>query len=436
MNQQAKLYIMAVVSLSLVPVALYAPQLKLEPSYFILVLAFAVLAFVAEIFEIAIAKSSHRVSTAITLYCAVLFIGGPPAIIWAILLGTLPAEMVLRSSWLPKRPFDFLARVGFNTSQLLLCGWLAIETYKFLGGHAPPYLTVTDYLPLAIAFTAYTTTNTILVSGIITLTQRTNFIYFLKFKLKNLLWHFLALGVLSILIAVVYSVSPWNTSLVLIPLVLVHIALRGYMKLRQESQRTIEKMVQMLHKRDLYTGEHSEAVAQLAVKIAQELQLPEDQIELVRLGALVHDIGKVAIPDKILNKPGALSPGERALVEQHTVVGYELLKNLEMYREVAPLVKYEHERWDGTGYPERLSAEQIPLGARIIHVADVYHALISDRPYRRAQGRPDHYEPAEAVRMIQEMSGRHFDPQVVDALVRVIAAEIQEPIWSSFGRFS
>ncbi|MCS6937249.1 MAG: HD-GYP domain-containing protein [Candidatus Bipolaricaulota bacterium] len=436
MDKRAKLYIGAVVLLSLVPVALYAPQFKLELSHLALILIFAILAFLAEIFEIAVVRSTHSVSTSITLYCAALFIGGPPTIIWAILLGTLPAEILLRSNYLPGRPFDFLARVGFNTGQLLLCGWVAIETFKFLGGHAPPYPTVADYIPLAVAFTSYTTINTVLVSGIITLTQRTNFIYFLKFKLKHLLWHFLALGVLSILIAVVYSVSPWNTVLVLIPLVLVHIALRGYMKLRQESQRTIEKMVQMLHERDRYTGEHSEAVADLSVKLAKELQLPEDQIETIRLAALVHDIGKVAIPDHILNKPGPLTPGERALVEQHTVIGYELLKNLEMYHEVAPIVKYEHERWDGTGYPERLRADQIPIGARIIHVADVYHALISDRPYRRSQGKPEHYEPAEAVRIIQEMSGRYFDPQVVDALVRVIAAEIQEPIWSSFGRFS
>lgn len=436
MNKWAKLYIGAVVLLSLIPVVLYAPQFKLDPSHLVLILIFAVLAFFAEIFEIAVVRSTHGVSTSITLYCAALFIGGPPAIIWAILFGTLPAEIVLRSHYLPKRPFDFFARVAFNTSQTLLCGWLAIETFKLLGGHPPPYPTTSSFLPPTLAFAVYEIANTALVSGIITLTQRTNFTYFLKFKLKNLLWHFLALGVLSILIAVVYSVSPWNMTLVLIPLVLVHIALRGYMKLRQESQRTIEKMVQMLHERDHYTGEHSEAVADLAVKLARELQLPEDQIELVRLAALVHDIGKVAIPDDILNKPGPLTPGERALVEQHTIVGYELLKNLEMYREVAPLVKYEHERWDGTGYPERLKGDQIPIGARIIHVADVYHALTSDRIYRRSQGKPDHYEPAEAVRIIQELSGHHFDPQVVDALVRVIAAEIQEPIWSSFGRFS
>ncbi len=436
MSSRAKLYILAVVSLSLVPITLYAPRFQFEPSHLTLVLFFAILAFLAEIFEIEITRRHHSVTTSVTIYCAILFIGGPSTLIWTILLGTLSSEVVLRSHYLPKSFFDFFSRVGFNVSQLLLSSWIAIEVFKLMGGHSPPYQSLSDYVPLALAFSGYATANTALVSGIISITQRTNFTYFLKFKLQNLFWHFLALGVLSILIAVVYSVSPWNTALVLIPLMLVHVALRGYMKLRRESQRTIEKMVQMLHERDRYTGEHSAAVADLAVKLAQELQLPEDQIETIRLGALVHDIGKVAIPDNILNKPGALNAAERALVEQHTIVGFELLKNLEMYREVAPLVKYEHERWDGQGYPERLKGEQIPLGARIIHVADVYHALISDRPYRESQGKPRHYEPAEAVRIIQEMSGRHFDPQIVDALVRIIAQELKEPIWSSFGRFS
>jgi putative two-component system response regulator len=107
-----------------------------------------------------------------------------------------------------------------------------------------------------------------------------------------------------------------------------------------------------------------------------------------------------------------------------------------MYSEATQLVKYEHERWDGSGYPEGLKGEQIPLGARIIHVADVYHALTSDRPYRESQGKPSHYEPAEAVRIIQAESGRQFDPKVVEALVRVISDEINEPLWFSSGRFS
>lgn len=436
MNLRARLYIGTVMLLGLVPFVLYVPQFQLEPLYFTLTLFFAILAFLAEIFEIEIARRHHSVTTSVTLYCAVLFIGGPSTMLAAILLGTLSAEVVLRWHYLSKNVLDFFYRVGFNVSQFMLSGWLAIEVFKLTGGHTPPYNSPNEYLPLALAFITFAIANTALVSGIITLTQRINFTYFLKFKLQNLFWHFLALGVLSILIAVVYAEAPWNTLLVLIPLVLVHIAMRGYMKLRQETQRTIEKMVQMLHERDPYTAEHSEGVADLAEEIARELALPEDQIEIIRIAALVHDIGKVAIPDGILNKPGPLNPSEWALVKQHPVIGADLLKNLEMYRDAAQIVKYEHEHWDGAGYPEGLKGEQIPIGARIIHVADVYHALTSERLYREPQGRPSHYEPAEAVQMIQELSGRHFDPVVVDALIRVVAVKIKEPIWSSFGRFS
>jgi putative nucleotidyltransferase with HDIG domain len=282
----------------------------------------------------------------------------------------------------------------------------------------------------------FTITNLILVSWILHLTDRIRFSKLVMFKLRNLPFQVMAIGIIAILVAVVYAQAPWQTLLVLIPAVGVHITLRGYTKLRREAQRTIETMVKMLHERDPYTAEHSEEVADLAEKIARDLGLPEDQIETIRAAALVHDIGKVGIPDTILNKPGPLDEPEWQLIKKHTLIGFDLLKNLEMYSEAAQLVKYEHERWDGSGYPEGLKGEQIPLGARIIHVADVYHALTSDRPYRESQGKPSHYEPAEAVRIIQAESGRQFDPKVVEALVRVISDEINEPLWFSSGRFS
>ncbi len=276
----------------------------------------------------------------------------------------------------------------------------------------------------------------ILVSGILHLTQRIRFLKLATFNIRHLPFQVLAIGIISILTAVVYAQAPWQTLLVLIPAVGVHLTLRGYTKLRRETQRTLETLVHMLHEHNPYTAEHSEEVADLAEKIAREMELPEDQIETIRLAARVHDIGKVAIPDSILNKRGPLDDSEQQLIKQHTVIGFDLLKNLEMYSEAAQLVKYEHERWDGSGYPDGLKGEQIPLGARIIHVADVYHALTSDRPYRESQGLPPHYEPAEAVRIIQSQSGRQFDPKVVEALVRVISDELKEPLWFSSGRFS
>jgi len=432
MSWQAKVYIWVVVLASLVPLGLYLPQLYL-PHYFILIAAS--LAFLADIFEVEVALR-HRISMSEVIYCAVLFIDGPSAMMWSTVLGTLPAEIILRWRYLKDGAATFISRVAFNTSQILLSGWAAILIFQRLDGHAPPYASLTELIPPTLAYVGYTVTNTVLVSGILSLTQRISFTKLVTFKIHTLPFQVLAIGVISILVAVVYVQAPWQTLLVLIPAVGVHLTLRGYTKLRRETQRTLETIVHMLHEHDPYTAEHSERVADLAEKIARELELPEDQIETIRTAARVHDIGKVAIPDSILNKRGPLDDSDWQLVKQHTIVGFDLLKNLEMYSEAAQLVKYEHERWDGTGYPEGLKGEQIPLGARIIHVADVYHALTSDRPYRESQGLPRHYEPVEAVRIIQSQSGRQFDPKVVEALVRVISDELKEPLWFSSGRLS
>jgi putative nucleotidyltransferase with HDIG domain len=433
MNWQAKLYVWSVVLLGLVPIGLYLPQLS--PAHISLVLIAAILAFLADIFEVEVTPK-RLISISEIVYCSVLFIAGPPAMIASVLGGTLPAEIVLRWHRLRQDPSYFFSRVAFNTSQILLSCWVAILILQVLGNHSPPYNSILEVVPLALSYAGFTTTNSILVSEILHLTQRIKFTKLLPFRLRNLPFQVMAIGIIAILVAVVYAQAPWQTLLVLIPAVGVHITLRGYTKLRREAQRTIETMVKMLHERDPYTAEHSEEVADLAEKIARDLGLPEDQIETIRAAALVHDIGKVGIPDTILNKPGPLDEPEWQLIKKHTLIGFDLLKNLEMYSEAAQLVKYEHERWDGSGYPEGLKGEQIPLGARIIHVADVYHALTSDRPYRESQGKPSHYEPAEAVRIIRSESGRQFDPKVVEALVRVISDEINEPLWFSSGRFS
>lgn len=433
MDWRAKFYVWSVVLLSLAPLGLYLPQLSL--AHISLVFIAAVLAFLADIFEVEL-MPKRTITISEIIYCAVLFIAGPSAMIASVLGGTLPAEIVLRWHRFRQDPSYFFSRVAFNTSQILLSCWVAILILQVLGNHSPPYNSILEVVPLALSYAGFTTTNSILVSEILHLTQRIQFSKLVTFNIRNLPFQVMSIGIIAILVAVVYAQAPWQTLLVLIPAVGVHITLRGYTKLRREAQRTIETMVKMLHERDPYTAEHSEEVADLAEKIARDLGLPEDQIETIRAAALVHDIGKVGIPDTILNKPGPLDEPEWQLIKKHTLIGFDLLKNLEMYSEAAQVVKYEHERWDGSGYPEGLKGEQIPLGARIIHVADVYHALTSDRPYRESQGKPSHYEPAEAVRIIRSESGRQFDPKVVEALVRVISDEINEPLWFSSGRFS
>jgi diguanylate cyclase (GGDEF)-like protein len=163
--------------------------------------------------------------------------------------------------------------------------------------------------------------------------------------------------------------------------------------------------------RDTYTGSHSNRVAELGAWIAAHLGLGVEQVELTRLAGSLHDLGKLAIPEEILRKPGPLTPPERLVLERHPQIGFRMLESLDI-DPVADWVLHHHERWDGMGYPDGLEAEEIPLGARIILVADAYDAMTSDRAYR---GR---LTPQEAVSELERCAGSQFDPEIVAVFAR------------------
>lgn len=173
----------------------------------------------------------------------------------------------------------------------------------------------------------------------------------------------------------------------------------------------IEALAVTLTERDRYTGEHSEAVIEMSAAVARNLGLRDAEVQWIRSAALLHDIGKVAIPDEILHKPGPLTEVEWQLMRQHPVIGERILRALPGMGGVARIVRHEHERWDGTGYPDRLAGEEIPLGSRIILAADTYHAITSDRPYRAARSH------SEAIDELTRAAGSQFDPAVTAALI-------------------
>ena len=173
----------------------------------------------------------------------------------------------------------------------------------------------------------------------------------------------------------------------------------------------VEALAIALLERDRYTGEHSESVVDMAVAVARSIGLSPAQVEDVRAAALLHDIGKVGIPDAILNKPGPLTPDERTVMAEHPVIGERILRSIGGFLSVADIVRHEHESWDGSGYPDGLTGADIPVGSRIILACDAYHAMTSDRPYR---ARMSH---ADAFRELTRCAGRQFDPRVTEALV-------------------
>jgi HD-GYP domain-containing protein (c-di-GMP phosphodiesterase class II) len=189
-----------------------------------------------------------------------------------------------------------------------------------------------------------------------------------------------------------------------------------YERLERAYLGTAEALAAALEAKDAYTADHARKIAGQAEAIGRRLGLGEQQLRDLRLGAVFHDIGKIAVPEAILNKPGPLTPEERAVMERHTIVGEQILAPVESLAGVRKLVRHEHERWDGAGYPDGLAGEAIPLGARIILACDALHAMTSDRPYRRAL-------PAEvAYEELRRHAGTQFDPRVVDALLAELGA--------------
>src|SRR5262249_4002977 len=150
--------------------------------------------------------------------------------------------------------------------------------------------------------------------------------------------------------------------------------------------------------------------------VGRALGMDENELRDLRFGAVFHDIGKIAIPEAILHKQGPLTPAERATIEQHTLIGEQILAPVEFLATVRRLVRHEHERWDGTGYPDGLKAEEIPLGSRIILACDALHAMTSDRPYRKAM------TCEEAIAELRRNAGTQFDPRVIEALLELVAA--------------
>jgi putative nucleotidyltransferase with HDIG domain len=168
--------------------------------------------------------------------------------------------------------------------------------------------------------------------------------------------------------------------------------------------------------RDKYTYGHIFRVTKYATMLAEKLELPDEEVELIRTGTPLHDIGKIAIPDAILNKPGRLTAEEFQKMQEHTTLGAEYLARIPGFEKIIPIARSHHERWDGLGYPDRLIGEDTPLMARIVAVADAFDAMTSNRPYHEARrGKPPEVAFAELARQ----SGRQFDPRCASAFLDI-----------------
>jgi len=193
-------------------------------------------------------------------------------------------------------------------------------------------------------------------------------------------------------------------------------------RLEEQHLATVGALAAALEAKDAYTGNHAQTIAEFAVAVGERIGLSGRELRAVRMGALLHDVGKIGIPESILNKPGPLTDDEFSVMKRHTVIGADIISGIPGLEEVVALVRSSHERWDGSGYPDGLRGTDVPRGAYVIAVCDAYHAMTEDRVYREAMS------VEGALAELRRCSGTQFMPAAVDALADAVAQGTQRRV--------
>jgi len=280
--------------------------------------------------------------------------------------------------------------------------WIQLDSPRFL-------------VPLGVASVVYYLVNTISVSLVIALRATKGFFHIWK---QNYMWtffHIFAFIPIGAIIALVYTAyGKWTLLLFLVPVFLARYSFKLYIEMKEAHINTVAALTSAIDANDPYTHGHSYRVSRYALRVGRALGLPARDLEILEYGALLHDIGKIAIKHDILLKKERLTDQEFLSLKQHPTVGADIVENLKFLREAAVLVRYHHEQPNGRGYPEGLKGHDIPLGARIILVCDAFDAMTSDRPYRKGL-------PVEKVTaQIEKFRGEQFDAEIAGVVLDLI----------------
>lgn len=301
----------------------------------------------------------------------------------------------------------------FNCSQVTVSVGSAALLYRSLAPSIADF-TVYHIPPFIASMLVIFILNPTFVTLILAFVQNENpyTIWLVNIKWSTLT--FLSMAPLGALIAVIYiNIGFWGLVLFLFPLILARHTFQSYINMRETFLDTIKSLSLAIDAKDPYTKGHSSRVADYVTAIARELKWPEDRAEFLHYIALIHDVGKVTVPEHILKKDSMLTNEENDIMKKHSYAGSEVIKEVKYFSGGSDIIKHHHERWDGSGYPDQIKGEDIPEGARILAVADAFDAMTTNRPYRKA------LEPKDALTELKECAGTQFDPKVVEAFVQL-----------------
>jgi diguanylate cyclase (GGDEF)-like protein/putative nucleotidyltransferase with HDIG domain len=411
-------YVSVVIALGAVAAAATLPDTQFtRPGLFVTLLALSVVSSAMKIdMPVGVGSSCISLSYAVD-FTALLLLGPGPAMLIAMASAWAQCSFRMKERNPPHRTL-------FSIASLALTVFAAGHAYTWLGGTYGQLTTTLQ--PLLAAAMTYFLVNSVTVAAAFALANRRD-----VFRVwhDNFLWSITSYAVGAIAAGVAVEVfqraGHWQTSLALIPLCLTYRTYRIYLGRIADEQRRVtewavlhrestEVLARAIQAKDGDGNSHVERVQYYASNLARRVGLSEVDAQAVEIGALLHDIGKLAVPEHILSKPGPLTSHERKKMQIHAQVGAEIVGAVPFPCPVAPVIRSHHERWDGTGYPMGLSGTDIPIGGRILAVVDCFDAVTSERPYRRA------VTPEAAIRILEQDAGKAFDPAIVKAFTELL----------------
>lgn len=352
------------------------------------------------------------VSTSIAPIVAAMVLGGPAAAGWVAVIGTselreLRGKVPWYGTLANHAAISFPAVIGGTVMELLR------------GGATGPTL---EFAATMVGASAYFVLNTSITAVAVSLRSGQSFRVVALGDARGFSTSLVALTPLAWLMAQIYQLPDgagiWATLLFALPLYTTRVAHHRFVEMREMFTQTIGALAEAVDKRDPFTGNHSHRVKEIAIDIGREMRVSEAELEALEWGGLLHDVGKIGVPDSVLLKQERLTREERILMNAHPVKGAEIIAPVTKLAPELPIIRHHHEWYNGSGYPDRLMGEEIPKLARILHVADAFEAMTAARPYRM---KPLSQE--QALAELRKFAGIQFDPVVVDAFVRTKWAE-------------
>jgi len=404
-----KVYIGAVTGLAIALFIYLASSLPLTTDMWWVLTFFIILNTIAEFMPVELPVGGN-VTIGFPIDFVVILIYGPAFAICVTFMGEILGDIFNRKTiWY---------KTLFNASQYALSAGVAGIVYQKLGG-VVGLVNISNYIiPAAICAIIYFLINSNLFMIVVSLSEEVSILSVWKKQIRGTLATYIALAPIGFIMALVYTnIGVWGIILFFFPLFLARRSFELYTKMRKVYLETIRALAAAIDAKDPYTKGHSERVAQLSVALAQDLHLSDRDIENIEYTALLHDIGKIGIDDRILSKSSELSNEEFKKIKEHPIIGANIIEPVDFLKNSYEAIYHHHERYNGGGYPDGLKAKDIPLCARIIGVADAYDAMGSDRPYRKKLSKE------KILKEFAEQSGKQFDPQIVNALMLILKRE-------------